>query len=361
MITEHAIEVLRDILGKVSHDSPDEKFQIAAQILYAKASVISKYGSMFSAACLDSLTAEGFKSFLLFRNNQHWDSLHRQGGWMTQDMHLLQKAIGLLVDENQSLQTRLNRLRPNNQDPMVKGLGRAVITAILQVVYPNQYGVLNNTAEVGMKELDLWPDFARASTFGQRYEAVNHVLLETASKLDIDLWTLDMLWWQVKIPGKSDELLEATSQDIDKIDVVQGVSEGVFGLERHLHDFLVDNWEYTELGKEWNLLEEDGEIVGSHYNTLEVGEIDLLAKHSKEKLWLVIELKRNQSSDDTVGQILRYMGWVRRNRAAEGEKVKGLIVGRKINRKLQYALDCLPDISCMIYEVSFRLHPAKKL
>ena len=55
-----------------------------------------------------------------------------------------------------------------------------------------------------------------------------------------------------------------------------------FALERHLHEFLVDNWDSTDVGREWQMLEEDGEIVGVYYNTGEVGEIDILAKHRRE-------------------------------------------------------------------------------
>ena len=33
----------------------------------------------------------------------------------------------------------------------------------------------------------------------------------------------------------------------------------VFALEKHLEDFLVKNWSNTELGKKYNIYEEDGE------------------------------------------------------------------------------------------------------
>ena len=59
------------------------------------------------------------------------------------------------------------------------------------------------------------------------------------------------------------------------------ISESVFVLEKYLHEFLVDNWNATELSNEWNLYEEDGEIVGSHYYTSEVGEIDLRTKRTE--------------------------------------------------------------------------------
>jgi RecB family endonuclease NucS len=133
------------------------------------------------------------------------------------------------------------------------------------------------------------------------------------------------------------------------------MTEGVFGLERYLHEFLVDNWERLDLGKEWALLEEDGDVVGSHYPTGEVGEIDLLAKHKSADRWLVIELKRDQSSDATVGQLLRYMGWVRRKLANGRGEVRGLIICSEPDTKMRYALDGQPHIQCMTYQVSFAL------
>jgi len=71
----------------------------------------------------------------------------------------------------------------------------------------------------------------------------------------------------------------------------------------------------------------------------------------------VIELKKGQTSDATVGQVLRYMGWVRRN-LANGAEVDGLIVCRDTDQRILYALDGQSNIRCMIYEVSFALRPA---
>ncbi len=369
MLDEPVIQTLKSILARVSHDSPEQLYILAARCRDAKETVISKYSNMFSSRNLENVTAEDFRGFLLFRNNQHWDSLHRQGGWMTEDMSLLRQAIKLLIDETIPLKTRLNRLRPNSGEPMVKGLGRAVISAILMVVYPNKYGVLNNTAETGMKQIGLWPNMPRATSFGERYEIVNRILLETASKLDIDLWTLDILWWLVSphVPKGSDvqtaeeKFSLSKTEESDSISELENGFENTFGLERSLQEFLVENWKHTMLGNEWVLFEEDGEVVGSYYNTGEVGVIDLLAKHCRDKLWLVVELKKGRSSDITVGQISRYMGWVRKNLASEGENVKGLIISREIDRKLQYALDSQPNIKCMTYQVTFNLNQAPEL
>ena len=363
MTREEAIQQLRETLSKIRPDSADELYRMAVEIRDAKNAVLQRYQPVFAPQNVQDLTAEEFRSFLLFRNNRHWDHMHRQGGWMTEDMDRLQQALAVLVDENRSLRDRLDTLRPNNSNPMVKGLGRAVITAILQVAHPDKYGVLNNIAEAGMTKLDLWPEMPRGASFGERYDRVNSVLLELGGELGVDLWTLDMLWWRVVQPeGEDDPDEEAGGlTDVEIHDEGEGLLGTRFGLERHLHEFMEDNWDQTELGRDWQLLEEDGDIVGSRYNTGDVGEIDMLAKHRSEDRWLVIELKRGQTSDATVGQLLRYMGWVRRRKAEEGQQVEGLIICRDVDTRLQYALDGQANVRCMTYQVSFALNEAPNL
>jgi len=81
-----------------------------------------------------------------------------------------------------------------------------------------------------------------------------------------------------------------------------------FALEEHLEDFLVQNWAQTELGKEYDIFEEDGEKVGQQYQT-DTGPIDVLAIRKDKKELLVLELKKGRASDVVVGQALRYMGY----------------------------------------------------
>ncbi len=136
------------------------------------------------------------------------------------------------------------------------------------------------------------------------------------------------------------------------------IGEGArFGLERHLQDFLRDNWEQTELGKEWALYGEPGDDYPGYEYQTDVGRIDLLARHKIDPRWLVIELKRGQTSDQTVGQVLRYMGWVNHHLAEPGDTVEGLIVARELTGSL-YALEMQPAVAPNLYEVEFRLTPS---
>jgi hypothetical protein len=284
MIDEHALLVLQSEVERIRSRTGDPNDRIVEQIIAAKEAVLARYAPVFSPEGIRQLDAATFRDFLLFKNNQHWSNLHRQGGWMTADMEKLREALALLLDETVHIRTRLDRLRPPHGEPMVKGLARSVITAILQVVYPDNYGVLNSTAEAGMKQLGLWPEMKTNASLAEKYEAVNEVLLETAEALRVDLWALDSLWWRLTLRGSpkfEPHDIRVPAPSPTEPDIVD-YEEQAFGLERHLHEFLVDNWSVTELGLKWNLLEEDGEITGSEYNTQEVGSIDLLAKHKNE-------------------------------------------------------------------------------
>jgi hypothetical protein len=130
------------------------------------------------------------------------------------------------------------------------------------------------------------------------------------------------------------------------------VSSGLFYMEQQLEDFIIENWENTELGEKYDLIYEEGALKSQQYVT-DIGRIDILAKDKINGNYVVIELKKNQTSDDTVGQILRYMGWVSEKK---GDKaVKGIIVAGKYDEKLYYAQQMMKDIDVFLYEVNFSL------
>jgi restriction system protein len=83
-----------------------------------------------------------------------------------------------------------------------------------------------------------------------------------------------------------------------------------FAMEKHLDALLVANWNQTELSQEFSIYEEEGEPVGQQYAT-DAGPIDILAISKDRKRLLVVELKRGRVSDVVVGQVLRYMGYIK--------------------------------------------------
>ena len=75
-----------------------------------------------------------------------------------------------------------------------------------------------------------------------------------------------------------------------------------FAMEKHLEEFLVRNWANTELGKEYEIYSEDGDVVGQQYPT-DTGPMDILAVKKDKSELLVVELKKGKASDAVVGQV----------------------------------------------------------
>ncbi len=114
-------------------------------------------------------------------------------------------------------------------------------------------------------------------------------------------------------------------------------------LERDLRDYLANNPGIIEKG----LI-----LVQKEYDTKEIGRIDLLCKDKKGN-HLVIELKKGRKSDEVVGQILRYIGWVMDN--IEG-RVRGIIIVNEPDDRLKYAVSPLKDmIKIKYYRVKFEI------
>ncbi len=336
--TTKAVEAVRSVLSRAD----DHELQ---EILDAREEVLARYGQVFSSDHVPGIGEDEFRSFLLFENNKHWP-LHRQGPRMLADIDLLRDALVALLDETAPIEKRLS-----HAIAVVPGMGRAAATAILMVAYPTSYAVWNNTSEGALKELGLWPQFERGASVGKRYVQVNSICLELAEIIGIDPWTLDAVFWRLVMPLSPPETAEDPPAEVSEPTFAgQG-----FGLERHLHEFLRDNWGSMPLAQDWLLHAEEGNDEAGFEYPCGVGRIDLLARHRTDGGWLVIELKRGQTSDQTIGQVLRYMGWVRTHVAESDERVRGLIIAREADDALRYALSTVPDVDLRLYEVKFSL------
>jgi len=121
-----------------------------------------------------------------------------------------------------------------------------------------------------------------------------------------------------------------------------------FEREDDLQTFIVEHLDNISTFKDWEFVNANIFQKGK-YNTSEIGEIDLLLKYKTEPKWLVVELKREQSSDETVGQILRYMGWVTDKLADKNDKIEGMILSSSSDKALYYALICTQNIRIFRY------------
>lgn len=151
------------------------------------------------------------------------------------------------------------------------------------------------------------------------------------------------------IGGETKHTLISTDENIEDV--------ATFVLEKHLEDFLVSNWKQTELGKKYEIFEEDGEIKGQQYPT-DTGPIDVLAISKDKTEILIVELKKGRASDSVVGQIQRYMGYVLQELAEPHQKVRGIIIALDDDQRIRRALAVAQNIEFYRYQVSFKLEKA---
>ena len=106
------------------------------------------------------------------------------------------------------------------------------------------------------------------------------------------------------------------------------------------------------LASDPSLIEDGLELEGQEYDTRNAGRIDLLCIDGNGA-FVVIETKKGKESDKVVGQIQRYMGWVKRNLAKKGENVRGIIIVNEFDEWLDYAVSVNENIRLLYYEVKF--------
>jgi hypothetical protein len=121
-----------------------------------------------------------------------------------------------------------------------------------------------------------------------------------------------------------------------------------FALEQDLQRYLADNLHIIEPGL---TLFEDEDIKGFEYPAGGGRRIDILAV-DKAGGFVVLELKVEKGYDRVVGQLLRYVNWVRKELAEPGQRVRGIIVCRTMSEDLRLACASIPDVELMEYQLS---------
>lgn len=150
---------------------------------------------------------------------------------------------------------------------------------------------------------------------------------------------------------------EVAIEEIDETEATEELLEALsFPLEAHLRDFIAQNIEAIKVnGEHLQLYTDEHGHDGVEFNT-DVGRIDILTVDDNGN-FVVFELKLGRGADAAVGQILRYMGWVKRVLAGSERKVSGVIVSQKAGDKLRYAVSAVPNLWVFEYQVQFNISP----
>ncbi|GLR67040.1 hypothetical protein GCM10010909_17210 [Acidocella aquatica] len=159
-------------------------------------------------------------------------------------------------------------------------------------------------------------------------------------------------------PGSQIEVENVLGDSESELNEQSQLGVAAFELEAHLRDFLSHNLAMINVeGKRVRLYVDPTGRDGVEYPTA-TGPIDILAV-SEQGDFYIFELKRALSPNSAIGQLARYMGWVKQT-IGKGKNVFGVIVAKSINDRLRYAISVVPNVSLFEYEVQFRLNPANE-
>ncbi|MEW4526949.1 endonuclease NucS domain-containing protein [Maioricimonas sp. JC845] len=201
--------------------------------------------------------------------------------------------------------------------------------------------------------------------FGDDYAKIaypNHIGVEwndSPRDLDLERRVFGMQTLYEIDEDKYHSLFEAsgagdTSIDTDSNGGEIARAETEFVLEHYLEDFLVNNFDAIFGGSLEITTDETGNWIGQQYQT-DIGPIDILAEDTATGDLVVIELKKGRPADKVAGQVLRYMGWVKEKLCTDSQGVRGLIICREADKRLDYALQMVNNIDVKYYRVDFHL------
>ncbi len=120
-----------------------------------------------------------------------------------------------------------------------------------------------------------------------------------------------------------------------------------------LEEFIDRNWSNIDWGSQLELYKTPKH--GGRRFPAGTWTIDFIARDTDTNDLVVIQLRRGETSDSTVGQLLRYTSWVKEKVVAENQNVRGIIITKKADAALEYAVRNLEFIEVRTYDIGFHL------
>lgn len=272
------------------------------------------------------------------------------------DKNRFRETVLYLLDEGVEIKERLDQILGGKY--RIEGFGKAILTSFLMDFNPEKYCLWNNKTETGFSVIG-WRVYEGRDLWGNAYlkivEALQR-LRDWVPEFNLTFDEADIFLHMISAEAEGKEAVKAITEgrEILKPGQTKQLSEEVesmeFAMGKYLEEFIEANFSRINFGANLELYQ-DEEATGRQYPT-SIGNIDLLAVDREKKEFVVIELKKSKSSDVVIGQILRYIGWVK-EKLAKDYNVRGIIIVKEKDEKLDYALKEAPKVNLFIYNVSF--------
>jgi len=252
------------------------------------------------------------------------------------------------------LEERFSNVVGSNGKYHTAGVGKALASAFLMDFNPRKYCIWNNKTEMGFSVLG-WPlPYESSDDPGTKYVKMLEKLKELRDNigkgLNFDFDQVDnfLHWIAAEEEGKNIVKNIVGETALSETGIVLEAPE-----EKFVQKLVERNFESIFAPLNLKLYDGDPDQLGALFNT-PAGIIDFLAVNKSTGDFVVIELKVSRVSDSTIGQILRYMGYVKKNLARD-KNVKGIILAEEIDDKAKYALDMIPEVEFKKYKLNIQL------
>lgn len=120
----------------------------------------------------------------------------------------------------------------------------------------------------------------------------------------------------------------------------------IAGDESDLRNYLASHPDEIESG----LRLEGIEYPSGGRNSKRERSVDILFI-DRDGYWLVVELKASKAYDQVIGQLLRYMGWIKKHRASSNQVVRGIIIAPAISEDLKLAISMVSNADWLEHEM----------
>lgn len=161
-----------------------------------------KWREKFHEDNVNDLTEEEIRQFLSFKENQSWSGYHRQPIW--ENMDSLKNTIKYLVQELnnasfEEIKLRIDNVLQPNGDYKIRGLARAVVTAIIHICdSKNRLGVWNSKVVLTLIKLGIIDNDPSGSP-GEQYIKINNILNQIKDQYDLNLYQVDILMHEIVV------------------------------------------------------------------------------------------------------------------------------------------------------------------
>ncbi len=249
------------------------------------------------------------------------------------DLLSFEDSINSFYKENGELVDGI--LKVIDQTKAIKGLksGMSLTGKVLRMYYPSVFIQFFNNQEHYLKQLiiDYSPQYVGLELYLRNnylFLKIKEKLLDTIPESKQSILTniqfTKLIYETFPLKPSGETVTDDTEDEIIEALEVQHYQS----LIHRNRKILFPQYKYYD--------EEYQNDHGGHFFAQEAGTMDFLFLDENND-FMVIELKR-KSTDQTVGQILRYVGWVQENLVENGQKVYGSILAETKDIHLNFAL-----------------------